>query len=327
MIYDCYPSDNPAKAPAVRRRSHANLLFNDFLNQSVYQETRNDLTILCEVGMGLVKFIWEGVNDMTGLPIYIERKILNYNREIIEDRTANVVTEKALTVFLNHNELSTIICSPIGLKELIVGFLLSEGLIGQRSDIKDIRCDEDEGLLWIETTHPEIRTDSFLRRHIASCCGKGRAGLYFINDARQLQPVLSDWQLGVKKIVSLMSELEDRSDLFRLTGGVHSASLADESGILVRYEDIGRHNAVDKVLGYSLLNEIPSSNKCLLLSGRIASEILIKAVRGNIPIILSRAAPTDLTLELAEEFNVCVVGFIRGEKLNIYTHPEKIIFD
>jgi len=262
---------------------------------------------------------------MLGWPLYVERKILSYDKGNLVNKAAAVVTEKPLTVFLNHNELATLICSPGGLRELTIGFLLSEGLIKERSQIEDIRVNEDDGFLWIETYEPIVQTDNFLRRHIASCCGKGRAGLYFINDARQLQPVVSEWRLPAKQIIALMDELEERANSFRLTGGVHSAALADESGIIVHYEDIGRHNAVDKVLGYAFLNDISADNKCLLLSGRVASEILIKAARGNIPVILSRAAPTELTLELAEELDLCVVGFARGERFSIYTHPEKIL--
>lgn len=264
---------------------------------------------------------------MSGWPLYAKREILMYDGENIEKKEASIVTEKPLTVFLNHNELATLICSPGGQKELTVGFLLSEGLLQDRSQIEDIRLREEDGLLWIETYEPIAQTDNFLRRHIASCCGKGRAGLYFINDARQLQPVKSDWRLPFEQIQLLMAELEQRADSFRLTGGVHSAALADESGIIVHYEDIGRHNAVDKVLGYAFLNDLPTFNKCLLLSGRVASEILIKAARGNIPVILSRAAPTELTLELAEELELCVVGFARGKRFSIYTHPEKILMD
>ncbi len=264
---------------------------------------------------------------MSGATLYVEHGILNYDKGIVENKKAAVVAEKPLTIFLNHNELATLICSPSGLEELTVGFLLSEGLIHKRSDVIDIRCHEEEGLIWIETNTPINQTDNFLRRHIASCCGKGRAGLYFINDAKQLRPVVSDWRLGVELIINLMAEMEKKSDSFRLTGGIHSASLADESGLIAYYEDIGRHNAVDKVLGYAFLNEISPNKKCLLLSGRVASEILIKAVRSGIAIILSRAAPTDLTLELADELGICVVGFARGQKLNVYTHNEKIIID
>lgn len=264
---------------------------------------------------------------MSGEPLYIKRKTIFYDKGNIEDKEVAVVTEKPLTIYLNHNELATLICSPGGIPELTIGFLFSEGLIQQRSDIEDIRYREDEGLLWIETTNHVNRTDNFLRRHIASCCGKGRAGLYFINDARQLQPVVSDWRLSVARIIAFMAELEKRAESFRLTGGVHSAALADESQIIIHFEDIGRHNAVDKVLGYAVLNEISSHNKCLLLSGRIASEILIKAARGKIPVIISRAAPTELTLELAEELGLCIVGFVRGERLNIYTYPDRIILN
>lgn len=264
---------------------------------------------------------------MSEWPLYVKREILMYDGANIEKKEASIVTEKPLTVFLNHNELATLICSPGGLKELTVGFLLSEGLLQEPSQIEDIRIREEDGLLWIETYEPIVQTHNFLRRHIASCCGKGRAGLYFINDARQLQPVESDWRLPFKQIQILMAELEQRADSFRLTGGVHSVALADESGIIVHYEDIGRHNAVDKVLGYAFLNDISTYNKCLLLSGRVASEILIKAVRGNIPLILSRAAPTELTLELAEELGLCVVGFARGKRFSIYTHSEKILLD
>jgi FdhD protein len=263
---------------------------------------------------------------MSQLPLYIQRKILKYDEGVIENKEAAVVMEKPLTVFLNHNELATLICSPGGLQELTAGFLLSEGLIQKRSDIEDIYCQENEGLLYINTAFPVRQTDNFLRRHIASCCGKGRAGLYFINDARQLQPVVSDWRIQDKRVIFLMDEFEKKADTFRLTGGVHSAALADQSGIIMQYEDIGRHNAVDKILGCAFLNNISTEDKCLLLSGRVASEILIKAARGSIAVILSRAAPTGLTLELAEELGICVVGFARGKQFSVYTHSEKIIF-
>lgn len=262
---------------------------------------------------------------MEGLPLYVKRDIWTYEQGNIRFKEAEVVVEKPLTVFLNHNELATLICSPGGLKELTTGFLISEGLIKDRSQIEDIRCRDEDGLLWIETTEPVAQTDNFLRRHIASCCGKGRAGLYFINDARQLQPVESDWQVGIAHLLELMGLLDQDSSTFRRTGGVHSAALADETGIIASYEDIGRHNAVDKVLGYAFLNDMATDNKCLLLSGRIASEILIKAARSNVPLVLSRAAPTELTLELADELQITVVGFARGDKLNIYTHPERVL--
>lgn len=256
--------------------------------------------------------------------LYTEQPMIAYRAGNTEQRTAPVVKEKPLTVFLNHNELSTLICSPGAYEELAVGFLLSEGILHHLDDIQDIRCRADQGLLWIETKEPVATTDNFLRRHMASCCGKGRAGLYFINDARQLQAVTSDLRIDIAAVLGSMSKFEEKAESFRLTGGLHSAALADQHIMTAHYEDIGRHNAVDKVLGFALLKRIDTSSKCLLLSGRIASEILIKAARSNVPLIISRSAPTELTLELAEELNITVIGFARGGNLNLYTHPERV---
>ena len=256
---------------------------------------------------------------------YQKREITVYNQGLIECRQDAIILEKPLTLFLNHVELVTMICSPGGYEELGVGFLISEGLLHKPSDITSLSCRAEEGLLWVETRCPTPQTRNFLRRHMGSCCGKGRAGLYFINDARQVKSVESNQCFSAQHLLRLMNCLEEQSTAFRMTGGAHSAALGNDSDLLFLYEDIGRHNAVDKVLGYAFLHEIETKDKCLLLSGRIASEILIKAARTNIPLVLSRAAPTDLTIELAEELNITVVGFARGERLNIYSHPDKII--
>jgi len=253
------------------------------------------------------------------------REITVYNHGNIEYIEDAVVQETPLTLFLNHVELATMICSPGGYKELGVGFLLTEGLVQNSSDILEISCREEDGLLWIETSSPVPQTSNFLRRHIASCCGKSRAGLYFINDARQLKPIQSNASFTAAHLLKMINQLEDKSLTFQRTGGVHSAALADSTGMLCMYEDIGRHNAVDKVLGHALLNGISTDDKCLLLSGRIASEILIKAARANIPLVLSRSAPTGLTIELADEMNITVVGFARGQRFSIYSHQEKVI--
>lgn len=264
---------------------------------------------------------------MAEIKLYTQWPMMMFKEGVNESGTAWVVREKPLTVFLNHNEFSTVVCSPGAYEELAVGFLLSEGILHSLDDIEDIRCRQEQGLLWIETKHPVTISDNFLRRHMASCCGKGRAGLYFINDARQLEAVNSDLRLEMARILELMSQFEEQAELFRLTGGVHSVALAGDNGLVARFEDIGRHNAVDKVLGYAILNRIDTADKCLLLSGRIASEILIKAARGNVPIIVSRSAPTELTLELAEELNICIIGFARGQNLTIYTHPERVLLE
>ncbi|MGE5390275.1 MAG: formate dehydrogenase accessory sulfurtransferase FdhD [Deltaproteobacteria bacterium] len=260
------------------------------------------------------------------MDLSVKRNAEVYCSEYIQSREVSVVREEPLTVFLNNAELATMICSPSSYKELTVGFLISEGLLHKPEDLAEIRLQEEMGVIWVETAEPVPQTSNFLRRHIASCCGKGRAGLYFINDARQLKPVASDQKFKADDLLRLIELLDRGSDTFKLTGGVHSAALGDEKGLVAMYEDIGRHNAVDKVLGHAFLNRVDTSNKCLILSGRIASEILIKGARANIPLILSRSAPTELTLKLADELEITVVGFARGERLTIYTNPERVIY-
>lgn len=257
--------------------------------------------------------------------LYRSHDVIQYRQGIVKSENDDVVIEKPVTLFLNHMELATMICSPGGYEELGTGFLLSEGLVKKRSDITNISCREEEGLLYMETSCPTPQTGNFLRRHVASCCGKSRAGIYFINDAQELEPVQSKTQYTIEQLLNIIYLLDHNSQTFKYTGGVHSAALADHSGLLIRFEDIGRHNAVDKVLGQAFLDEMITEDKCLVLTGRIASEILIKVIRSNIPILLSRSAPTDLTLRLAEEFNITVVGFARGQGLNIYNHPERIL--
>ncbi len=260
------------------------------------------------------------------LPEIFERRAVTvYQRGQMHQENDYVVNEIPLTVFLNDVELATLICSPGGYEELAAGFMLSEGLLKDTSEIMEITFNEEDGLLWLETNSPVPQIENFLKRQIASCCGKGRALLYFVNDASQLEPVQSECRFSASQILRLISLLEEQSETFRLTGGVHSAALADSSGIIVMYEDIGRHNAVDKVLGYAFLNRLRTDDKCLLLSGRISSEILIKAARRGLPVVVSRSAPTRLALELADQFGVAVVGFARGERLIIYSNSEKVV--
>lgn len=235
-----------------------------------------------------------------------------------------LVQEVPLTIFLNDQELATLVCSPGAWRELAAGFLLSEGLIHSADDITGITLREDEGLLWVQTARPVPQVENFLRRHLASCCGKGRTGLYFVNDAAQLQPVRSPARFTAADILAATRQLEERARLFRDTGGVHSAALAAGGRLLVMYEDIGRHNAVDKVLGHCLWQRLPVQDGALVLSGRVSSEILIKAVRAGLPAVISRAAPTALAVELAHSFHVCLIGFARGERFNVYHGQERI---
>lgn len=261
---------------------------------------------------------------MADLPISKQRDITSYDNGIVRHIRDAVVEEYPLTLFLNGAELATMVCSPTGLNELAAGFLLSEGLVRTPEDLIEVVVQEKEGSLLIRTGGGELPASEARRRHITTGAGKSGTDFRFINAARQIPPIQSPVRFTAPHLLEMIDLLQQRSATFVLTGGVHSAAMADQDGMICMFEDIGRHNAVDKVLGYAFLQGIASQDKILLLSGRIASEILLKAARAGIPLVLSRSAPTGLTIDLAEKLNITVVGFARGNRLSIYTHPEKV---
>ncbi|MDO9508677.1 MAG: formate dehydrogenase accessory sulfurtransferase FdhD [Thermovirgaceae bacterium] len=254
------------------------------------------------------------------------RVIIRYEGGSYSRQEDSVVAEAPLTIMLNEQELATIVCSPYAQKELVIGFLAGEGLIRDLSDLKGYFHREKQEVVWVETDLPvQEQQENMLRRNFASCCGKGRPTLYFRNDAGQIAPLTGGVKFTPQQILNLIRQLEEDSDNFRLTGGVHSAGLAGPEGIMARYEDIGRHNALDRILGHVILKSVPTSDKAVLLSGRISSEMLIKAARIGTPVVVSRSAPTGLAIDLAEDLNITVVGFARGDRMNIYCHQERIV--
>ncbi|MCL6449306.1 MAG: formate dehydrogenase accessory sulfurtransferase FdhD [Armatimonadetes bacterium] len=245
---------------------------------------------------------------------------------LVEQAEDEVVREVPITIFLNDQEFITVVCSPFSIEALVAGFLFVEGIIADRKELLNIKVLPDEGLVWVETARSTAAESLFLKRCLASCCGRGRSTFYFMNDAG-LAPVRAEFTVTVDQIRALNEEREKRSVTFRTTGGTHNAALCTPREIIYFDEDIGRHNAVDKVLGRAFLDEVPFQDKLIFLSGRISSEIVIKAARAGVPLIVSRAAPTDLALAMAEKLNIGVVGFVRGNRLNIYTRPERVKVD
>jgi FdhD protein len=236
-----------------------------------------------------------------------------------------VVREKALTVHVNDRELATLICSPVDLEYMTVGFLCAEGILIQRDDLEQITIDEEQGMAWVSTRRDRLGEKVFLKRYITPCCGRARASFYFAADAMLCKPVTASLELPVAEILNLIDQLEQASHLFRRTGGVHGAALAKDGAILIFREDIGRHNTLDKIYGQCFLEGISCEDKVIIFSGRISSEILLKIAKMGVPVLVSRSAPTDLALQLADDLGITVIGFARGGRCSVYTHPERII--
>ena len=139
--------------------------------------------------------------------------------------------------------------------------------------------------------------------------------------------VESRTEISTPEVLALVNEVQHRSQIYRATGGVHSAALCDTKDILVFSEDIGRHNAIDKIFGECILNDIATDDHIIITSGRISSEILLKVAKRNVPLIVSKSAPTNLGVRLADDLGVTLVGFVRGKRMNVYTHAWRIATD
>ena len=235
-----------------------------------------------------------------------------------------VATEFPLTIILNYQELVTLLCSPTKLRYLAAGFLLSEGLISSKNDIKKIITDDQKGRVWVETENEQaLATELPFKRIITSGCGRG-ASFYSATDARDQVKVESQLRLSIQEVFSLVSKFQHHSGIYRTTGGVHGAALCDTTDILLFSEDIGRHNAIDKIFGECLLEDMPTDDRAIITSGRISSEILLKVAKRDIPIIISRSAPTNVGVRLANDLGITIIGFARGKRMNIYANDWRI---
>lgn len=241
--------------------------------------------------------------------------------ENLEDLTAS---EAPFTININKTELATLLASPYDLKELAIGFLYTAGIIKSISDVENIVLDTSIGKAYIELKEKKLDENLIFKRLFTSGCGRG---VIFYNslDLLHRKKIDSNFNISSEKIFELMQVLQEKSTGFKKTGGVHSAALSDAKDIFIFKEDIGRHNAVDKVIGEALIKKINFQNSLILSSGRVSSEIVLKIKKAAIPIIVSQSAPTNQAVKLAREFGLTVIGFVRGRRMNIYSGDERVL--
>lgn len=243
----------------------------------------------------------------------------------IEEAADQVAAEIGFTLNVNNKQVVTLLCTPAELDAMAIGFLLSEGILKDRESLVDLQVDEKTYTVSVTLTNlPDDIDATFHKKTITSGCGRG---ITFTDAAalKNLPPNKSLITISPEEIQNLLKEFRSISELFMKTGGVHSAALADKKRIHLFSEDIGRHNAVDKLIGKAFMASIPVNDKILLSSGRISGEIMTKVIRNRIPIMISRTAPTCMSITYAEDHGVTLVGFARGNRMNIYTHPQRII--
>ena len=260
------------------------------------------------------------------LPLKTECAIWHYDRTGFTDRVDVVVTEYALTIYVNDQEMATVVCSPEHMDDFVIGFLASEGVIRFVDQVKSININLHSGTVRVKTTSSVNFNQAFYnKRYIASCCGKSRQMFYFYNDVHTAKRTEDKVKITPGQIFFLIDAMQESAQLFQETGGAHIASLCTAEEVLVSRTDIGRHNALDKLYGYALHHDLSLAGKIVTFSGRLSSEILLKVAKIGVGIVLAKSAPTALALDIAEEMNITTVGFVREGSFNVYTHPWRVL--
>lgn len=255
---------------------------------------------------------------------------INVSKQTMEERQDFVAEESSIHIFLNKRHYGTILCSPDQLRELVVGHLLSEGLIKSTSEIAGLILKKDGKCLvklksGIDVENRISSSQRFARLVVSSCGSPDYWPLSEVIDSLNLNKLDMTATVDSEVISQSVKSLNTIARQYRETGGVHVAALYSLTGELAALaEDVGRHNAVDKVIGAGATANLQFENFFLALSGRLSGDIVLKAARMKIPVIASLSAAISSGLEAAQLTGVTLVGFVRGKRMNVYTYPERI---
>ncbi|MBW1991520.1 MAG: formate dehydrogenase accessory sulfurtransferase FdhD [Deltaproteobacteria bacterium] len=261
-----------------------------------------------------------------------ERPVWRYLRGTLKEAPDKVVVEEPLEIRLAGEPFQVLMRLPGWEKELALGFLYTEGIVRSLEEVITIHfC----GTATDPVLPPNVVDVSLVpealrrrgRRHLEVACSScglcAKEALAEI--CRTLPPVASPLTISGRHLLALMNRLPGAQPLFHATGGTHAAALASPDGSwFLAAEDVGRHNALDKVIGRTLLERQDLTRLVALLSGRISFEMALKCIRAGIPILAAVSAPTTMALSLAQELNLTLVGFARDDRMNIYTHPQRL---
>jgi FdhD protein len=275
----------------------------------------------------------------------LELEYIEFDGERATPVTRPVIAETPWVLYVDRQELVTFMCSPVGLHQLALGFLRSEGVIEGLDDVWQVKvyldedrvymyfpdaglncelimptCEEASGSIDVRLRRP--RPERPERRILTSGCG---GGMTFDDLSGNQPPLDSSLQVTAPQVAALMRQLNEAAALYRASRGVHTSALADCERLLVLAEDVGRHNTLDKIRGACLLDGISTHDRILISSGRISSEMITKARKMEIPIVISRTSPTVMSIRLAKTWNMTLIGYVRGRQLRIYAGAERVI--
>ena len=233
---------------------------------------------------------------------------------------AETIVEAPVSLTVNGRVWLTFMCTPVKLEAMAVGFLYNEGIIQSMEEVEDVRvCEHGDNVdVWLNRSVEQPRS----WRRTSGCTGGvtavdalARVDVSFNGDQPKVQP---------EAIGHLVEMLIEAQELYRETGGVHSSALSNGEKIVFAADDIGRHNTLDKIAGLCLMNNLWPETRILITTGRISSEMLQKAARLGVPILISRTSPSSLSIEMAERYGITLIGYARRDRFNVYSNHQRI---
>lgn len=237
-----------------------------------------------------------------------------------EEVSAEVIVEKPVSLTVNGKAWLTLMCTPIHLEALALGFLFNEGFIKSMDEVVDVHpCENGENIdVWL--THSVKQPKNW--RKTSGCTGG-------VTSQTESRPQTARQANGAcvtpAQVTALAAKLFESQDLYKQTGGVHTSALSDGEEIVLAAEDIGRHNTLDKIAGLYLMHKPALAHKILLTTGRISSEMIQKAAKIGASIVISRTSPSSLSVQIAEGEGITLIGYARRDRFTVYAHPHRIL--
>lgn len=245
----------------------------------------------------------------------MEEKAQNYKNGKINYVTEKVVKDSTITLTINNEISRNLSAIEDSLEEFAVGYLFNENMVKSLEDIEKIEINENHINVEID--------DKLLKTKETVLCSDSSGG--WRSKIKEIKPISSDFQVEADELINRIEELKNNAQIWQATGGTHVAGIVYKNNFIVK-EDVSRHVAVDKVIGYGILHNYDLSNSYVIYSGRMPADMVIKIVRAGIPVLASNAAPAYSGYETAKKGNVTLVGFLRGQRFNVYNNKNRIIF-
>ena len=241
---------------------------------------------------------------------------ISYKNNNAKEVKENVVQDETITLTINEDISRSLSAIEDSLEEFAVGYMFNENMVDSLDSIKEIRIKGNHIFAEID--------DKLLKSNETVLCSDSAGG--WRSKIKDVKSVESDFQVSVHELISRIEELKDNAEIWQATGGTHVAGIVYNNQFIVK-EDVSRHVAVDKVIGYGILNGFDLSHSYVIYSGRMPADMVIKMTRAGVPILASNAAPANSGYNIAKKGNVTLVGFLRGERCNIYNNQNRVIFD